>query len=42
MDKDRGRFVCVPDEPSRDAMHDEREAAYEEYQNRIQNAWRNL
>jgi hypothetical protein len=38
VNKDRGRLVCVPDEPSRDTMHDEREAAYEEYQNRIQNA----
>ena len=35
-----GELVCVADSKLNDAMRDEREAAHQEYQNRIQNAWR--
>jgi len=35
-----GELVCVADSKLSDAMRDEREATYQAYQNRIQNAWR--
>jgi hypothetical protein len=35
-----GELVCVADSKLSDAMRDEHEAAHQEYQDRIQNAWR--
>jgi hypothetical protein len=35
-----GELVCVADSKLSDALRDDREAAYQEYQDRIQNAWR--
>jgi len=35
-----GELVCVADSKLSDALRDEREAAHQEYQDRIQNAWR--
>ena len=35
-----GELKCVVDAWGNDAMTDEREAAYADYQSRIENAWR--
>lgn len=35
-----GELVCVADNKLNDAMRDEREAAHQEFQDRIQNAWK--